>query len=185
MANYVSESTGGDFDENKKRVITPKMMYETIESGIKGAFYGGFAVSFAFLLLAVMFYFIFSQMLVEKWLLLMKFVLFSIPIIIAIANCVTYMYRIKELRTGEAYDIITDTAVNVVTDDKTVYRHRGTRGYMSTEHAMYLYVCGRQVITLQETYLYSEKDRFYVLVHKKRPTKALLYFCEKLYDLEA
>ena len=184
MANYVSESTGGDFDENKKRVITPKMMYETIEAGIKGTFYGGFAVSFAFLLIAVMFYFILSEMLVEKWLLLMRFVLFSIPIIIAIVNYVMYMYRIKELHTGEAYDIITDTAVNVVTDDKTVCRHRGTRRYMTTEHAMYLYICGRQVITLQETYLYSEKDRFYVLVHKKRPTKALLYFCEKQYDLE-
>lgn len=184
MGNYVSESTASDFDENKKRVITPKIIYETIEAGIKGAFYGGFAVCFALLLLAVMFYFIFSQTLVEKWLIVMKFVLFSIPIISAIANCLVYWHRIKELHRGDAYELITDTAENIVTDDKVVYRHRGSHTYMTTEHAMYLYVCGRQVITLQETYIYSENDEFYVLVHKKRPRKALVYYCAKLYDLE-
>jgi hypothetical protein len=80
---------------------------------------------------------------------------------------------------GGGYKIIIDTADRIVTDDR--YVRYGQHSYM--EHAMYLYHCGRVVISLQETYTNSEGDEFFVVVSKDRPNRALFAYNTQYYEL--
>jgi hypothetical protein len=52
------------------------------------------------------------------------------------------------------------------------------------EHAMYLWRCGRVVISLEETYLNSEGDTCYVFVYDKEPDKPIAVYNTKFYELE-
>lgn len=182
MGNYVSESTRGDPSDAKKR-ITPKIIYNSLAAQKRAALIGGLIVCFALLLVAVMFSFILSDVLVDKWASIVRFVLLSLPFLIALLVVYYYWRGLRELHRGDGYTIITDTVERVVTDDKMVRRYNGHGMSAYMEHAMYLYVCGRVVISLEETYTYSEDDVFYVVVSKNRPNVPLLLYNSKYYEL--
>ncbi len=179
MANYVSKSTEIAPDDKKKKQITPKKIYDAISNSHKGELWGIMIVAFAILLVMLLFVFVVNiSGMEQKWATFVKILLLSVPFLIAMVSVYVYYRNTKMLAEG-GYKIITDTAERVVTDDR--YVHRGRHSYM--EHAMYLYNCGRVVISLQETYTNSEGDTFYVVVSKKHPRTALFAYNSKYYEL--
>lgn len=179
MGNYVSKSTEIAPDDNKKKQITPERIYEALSNSHKGEFWGMTIVSFAFLFVALLFVLIVNVSGMEqKWATLVNILLLSVPFLIFMAAGYHYYRNMKKL-AGGGYKIIIDTADRVVTDDR--YVRYGRHSYM--EHAMYLYHCGRVVISLQETYTNSEGDEFFVVVSKDRPNRALFAYNTQYYEL--
>ena len=113
------------------------------------------------------------------WYFLLTFGCCSIPVIIFFICAVFKLKRLKALVSG-AYSLITDTVERVVIDDKYVYQSK----HSYYEHAMYLYRCGRVVISLEETCLYSEGDICYVFVYDDMPDTPIAVYNTKYYELD-
>ncbi len=179
MANYISDSTKIDPNDKKKKQITPEKIYDAISNSNKGGLWGGIILSFVILIMMLIFVLVVNiSGMEQKWATLVNMLLLSVPLAMVMIFLYLYYRDTKMLAEG-GYKIITDTAERVVTDDR--YVRYGRHSYM--EHAMYLYNCGRVVISLQETYTNSEGDTFYVVVSKKRPRTALFAYNSKYYEL--
>lgn len=184
MGNYVSDSTRGE-NGDEKRKITPQLIYNTLSEANKGNLFGGLIACGGLLLIALLFVMIIAVSGMEqKWATVLKILILSVPFIVAILVIYYYWSGLKKLANG-GFAVITDTADRVVTDDKVVRHYRAGRGtYYTTEHAMYMYRCGRVVISLEETYIYSDGDLFYVVVANKDSNVPLLLYNSKLFDPE-
>ena len=182
MANYVSDSTKADPSFDRKKQITPKHIYDVLSNSVKADLLGRLIISGAFLVIMLMFILLVNLLdeseITKTAAFLIKLVLWSIPFLAALWSLYRYYRDMKILGRGE-YRVITDTVSRVVTDDR--YVRRGRHSYM--EHAMYLYRCGRVVISLEETYTNSEGDEFYVVVANSRSNKALLAYNKNYYEL--
>ena len=183
MGNYVSDSTEGETG-NEKRKITPQLIYDSLSANNKGTLIGGLIVCGALLLVALLFVFIINQSGMEpKWATVVKSLIMSVPVIVALLFVYWYWRGLKKLANG-GFVVITDTADRVVTDDRMVRTYNSRGAHYKMEHAMYMYRCGRVVISLEETYLYSDGDIFYVVVSNKDSNVPLLMYNAMLYDLE-
>lgn len=179
MANYVSKSTESVPDDKKKKQITPQRIYDALSNSHKGDLWGTIIISFVILIGMLIFVLVVNVSGMEKkWATLVNILLLSVPFLVFMVSVYTYCRNMKKLADG-GYKIITDTADRIVTDDR--YVRYGRHSYM--EHAMYLYNCGRVVISLQETYTNSDGDEFFVVVSKERPNKALFAYNTKYYEL--
>ena len=155
MANYVSESIKPQTDEGKKK-LNPQVIYNDIKASAKGSLINAFIAA---------------------------------PILLIVLGMTAFIfYMVKDaknegwLQNGR-YTLITDTVNRVVKDDKLRYKRRRNRYIFTMEHAMYLYHCGRVVITEGETGTIWEGDIFYIVVDKKRPKKPIITYNSKFYDL--
>ncbi len=84
----------------------------------------------------------------------------------------------KRILNG-SYKMILDTVERVVTDELV-----GSGKNRHYEHAMYLWLCGRVVISLQDTYLNTEGDKCYVLVFDDGKNTPVAVYNTKFYELE-
>ncbi len=185
MGNYVSKSTMADQQAEGKRIITPQTIYKELVDIAKVDLVGWFVVSGVCVIFSGLFIFVLSMdtPLNETWTKIIKIALAALPVLIAIGNVVRYYITLKKMEK-EDYDIISDTVERVVQDDRLV-RHYTRRGISyRMEHAMYLSTCGRVVISLESVSTNSEGDIFYVIVSKKHPTRPLLLYNSKYYDLQ-
>lgn len=183
MANYISKDKR-KANKDGKLTLTPRGIYKELIIHEKVNLIGWLIVSALFLVLSGMFVFIlsFQGLADERWNNVLKLFLLAAPFVMAAGTTLYYLHRIKNV-SKRSYSVISDTVERVVTDDRTVVRHRHGRNVVKTEHAMYLYHCGRVVISLQETYTNSEGDVYYVVVEDDNPDKAVLLFSAKKYDL--
>lgn len=184
MGNYVSDSTGGDTD-NEKRKLTPQLIYDTLASQNKSELVGGVLAGAVLLVVALLFVLIFSAggFFTEKGLVIANMAVLSVPFLVFLLFVFLYWKGMKRLFEGN-YVVITDTVERVVTDDKLVRRYNGHRYTTYMEHAMYLYRCGRIVISLEETYVNSENDVYYIVLPHKDSNHPLLRYNSKFYELE-
>ena len=179
MANYISDSTKHNPDDDKKKQITPEKIYDALSNSHKAALWTEMILAFAVLIVALLFVLVVNiSGMEQKWATLVIILLLSVPFFMVLAFVYTYYRNIKKLAHG-GYRIITDKVTRVVTDDR--YVHTGRSGHM--EHAMYLYRCGRVVISLEGTYTNSEGDEFFVVVANERSTRPLLVYNTKYYEL--
>ncbi len=185
MGNYVSKSTIADQQAEGKRIITPQNIYSELVDLAKVDLVGWFVVSGVCVIFSGLFIFIFSldTPLNETWTKIIKIALAALPVLIAIGNVFHYYITLKKM-AKEDYDIIADKVERVVQDDRMVRRYTRHGTTYRMEHAMYLSTCGRVVISLEGVSTNSEGDIFYVIVSKKRPTKPLLLYNSKYYDLQ-
>lgn len=185
MANYKSKSLLADSGEDGKKKLNPKIIYDSLASYTKASIKMG-AVAMA----VVEAVFIWLGICVSNignfekgWDTVVVFGFTSFPLILFAILFLTYYKSMKKIISGE-YSLIKDTVERVVADDKTVVRHTGSRTTVSTEHAMYLYRCGRVVISLQATYTNSEGDICYVVVFNDKPNTPVAVYNSKYYELE-
>ncbi len=185
MGNYVSKSTMADQQAEGKRTVTPQTIYNELAAMAKVDLVGWFVVSGVCVLFSGLFIFIFSMdtPLNETWTKIIKIALAALPVLIAVGNVFHYYITLKKM-AKEDYDIIADKVERVVEDDKVIRRYTRHGVTYHMEHAMYLSTCGRVVISLQEVSTNSEGDIFYVIVAKKRPTRPILLYNSKYYDLQ-
>lgn len=182
MANYKSPNLDSGEKEEGKKKLNPKIIHRTLISSHQK----GIKMLLAFLLLCEII-FVPLGILVSNidsfepgWDIVIIFGFSALPAILFGVSIIS-LYRSMQKITKGAYSLITDTIEQVVADDKYVYRGKG-RGYY--EHAMYLYRCGRVVISLGETYTNSEGEMCYVVVYDDKPDKAVAVFNSKFYELE-
>ena len=184
MANFKSNTLMPDSQGGGKRRISSESIYNTLVSQAKTSLrvnlIGSVVLLFICILLAAVFDF---DSLKAPWPTVIRTFIISAPFLFAILMVLIYFKHIKKI-TNVEYSIITDNVQRVVTDDKTVRRHRGRRVYYTTEHAMYLYKCGRAVISLEQTYTISEGDVYYAVVYNDNPTVPLLLYNAKYYEFE-
>ena len=181
MANYQSPNLGSGEKEEGKKKLNPKIIHRTLISSHQK----GIKVLLAFLLLCEII-FVPLGILVSNidsfepgWDIVIIFGFSALPAILFGVSIILLYRGMRKIVNG-AYSLITDTIEQIVTDDK--YIHRGKRGYY--EHAMYLYRCGRVVISLGETYTNSEGEMCYVIVLDDKPDEAVAVFNSKFYELE-
>ena len=163
--------------ESGKRKITPRQLYETLYSSVKANLVTCIVGAIVLLVFMLLLGALVGQ--VGTFGMILEIVLFSIPIGVLIWGAYVSYKNMNDIKNGK-YLIFIDKADRVVTDDKMVRRGRHT----TMEHAMYLYRCGRQVISLEQTYTYSEGDEFYVIAFERKPDVAVLYYCTKYYELD-
>lgn len=180
MANYKSRNLAADSHDGKKK-LNPKIIYDILVSAQKKIFKAGLIVSAVVFGCCLLTGFLAKKAMnlvpIAETLVFFGFLL--IPLASFGAVMLGYYREMNVITKGE-YHIIADTIERVVTDDKVV--RRGRSYYM--EHAMYLYRCGRVVISLNDTYVNSEKDVCYVLVYNKNPDVPMMVFNQKFYELE-
>ncbi len=177
-----------DHQEEGKKKISPEYIHKSLLESVKAELYAGLIVSGIILLFIIFLCGMFEIsnaffMLKEPWDKVIYLCLFLIPIIILGISLIIYRRDIKIVTSGN-YSIITDDVQRVVTDDKTKRRWRHGHAHYYTEHAMYLYKCGRQVISLEQTYTISEGDIYYAVVYNNKPDKAIFLYNSKFYELE-
>ena len=180
MANYESPSLDADQKDGKKK-LNPREKHKKFISDIKADIVGD-AILLGVVELVVIPLTILIGSLSELeggWYFLLTFGCCSIPVIIFFICAVYKLKRLKALVSG-AYSLITDTVERVVIDDKYVYQSK----HSYYEHAMYLYRCGRVVISLEETCLYSEGDICYVFVYDDMPDTPIAVYNTKYYELD-
>lgn len=184
MANYISKHQRKKLSDGKGK-ITPKTIYRDLVVQEKFNLIGWLIVAVAFLLLCLSFVLVLSidSLLEERWNNIVKTALVAAPFIMAACTTIYYGRRIKNI-SKRNYKVIRDTVERVVTDDRTITKYRRGRRVISTEHAMYLYHCGRIVISLQQTYTNSEGDIIYAVVEAENPDEAVLLYSAKSNDLE-
>ncbi len=184
MANYKSKTLMPEHQEEGKKKISPEYIHKSLLESVKAELYAGLIVSGIILLFIIFLCGMFEIsneffMLKEPWDKVIYLCLFLIPIVVVIILLFIYKRDINRITSGN-YSIITDDVQSVVTDDKMVKRGRSS----TMEHAMYLYKCGRQVISLEQTYTISEGDIYYAVVYNDKPDKAIFLYNSKFYELE-
>ncbi len=180
MANYESQSLNPDQEDGKKK-INPREKHKKFISDKKADIVAD-AVIFGIIEIVVLPLSILIGSLSGLeggWYFLLTFGISSIPVIIFFICAAYNLRRLKVLVSG-SYSLITDTVERVVTDDKYIYQ----RKHSYYEHAMYLYRCGRVVISLEETCLYSEGDICYVFVYDDKPNTPIAVYNTKYYELD-
>lgn len=173
MANYKSESLNAD-PKDKKRKIQPEETHKKLLKDNRGdcifvvalfIIVNIFIVPISILGINV------GMIVVSVILICVSFGLFTVWFI--------YCYR-RYLKVAKGkYSLKLDTVERVVTDDR--YVRRGRASYY--EHAIYLWHCGRVVVSLEETYLYSEGDSCYVFIIDENETPLAVYNT-KFYELD-
>ncbi len=185
MANYKSPNLDNGEKEEGKKKIRPKETHNVLIAVHKWNFVFYFVVMIVASGIGILFGIgITDTFDFEKSTdMVIIYVFGSLPAIVCAILIVLEYIKMKQT-VGGSYSLITDTIERVVTDDKYVYKRRrhGGRGYY--EHAMYLYRCGRVVISLEETYTNSEGDACYVLVYDDKPDKAVFVYNTKFYELD-
>ena len=180
MANYESPSLDADQKDGKKK-INPREKHKKFISDIKADIVGDAIILGVVELVVIPLSILIGSLseLEGGWYFLLTFGCCSIPVIIFFICAVFKLKRLKALVSG-AYSLITDTVERVVIDDKYVYQSK----HSYYEHAMYLYRCGRVVISLEETCLYSEGDICYVFVYDDMPDTPIAVYNTKYYELD-
>lgn len=180
MANYESPSLDADQKDGKKK-INPEEKHKKFISDIKADIVGDAIILGVVELVVIPLSILIGSLseLEGGWYFLLTFGCCSIPVIIFFICAVFKLKRLKALVSG-AYSLITDTVERVVIDDKYVYQSK----HSYYEHAMYLYRCGRVVISLEETCLYSEGDICYVFVYDDMPDTPIAVYNTKYYELD-
>ena len=147
MANYESNSLNADQKDGKKK-LNPREKHKKFISDIKADIVGDAIILGVVELVVIPLSILIGSLseLEGGWYFLLTFGCCSIPVIIFFICAVFKLKRLKALVSG-AYSLITDTVERVVIDDKYVYQSK----HSYYEHAMYLYRCGRVVISLGET----------------------------------
>ncbi len=173
MSNYISKDEQAKQAEKQKTVLTNDVIYNNLLLSHKVNLFGWLAVSVLSLIvgIALIIGFSIDSPLNEKWTKITKILLIVIPFVIALVDIAVYFYNRKRVNIDD-YKIITDRVVRVSVNDKHKRRY-------SYEHAMYLWHCGRVVISYDDTRRISKGDIYYVLVSKERPDKAVLIFDAK------
>ena len=185
MANYKSPNLyDGEKEEGKKK-IRPKETHKALIAVHKWNFVFYFVVMIVSSGIGILFGIGITEIFdFEKNTdMVIIFVCGALPVIVCAILIVLEYIKMKQT-VGGSYSLITDTIERVVTDDKYVYKRRmhGLSG--NYEHAMYLWRCGRVVISLEETYLNSEGDTCYVFVYDDKPDKPIAVYNTKFYELE-
>lgn len=188
MANFKSKSTEAEQEGEGKKVITPETINKALIASEKAGFTVGLISCGIILIMMIFLVALFNLSdafggLIEPWPEVIYTILIALPIFAAIFVLYAHWKGLKNITEGN-YILITDDVQRVVTDDKIKRRWRHGHAHYYTEHAMYLYKCGRQVISLEQTYTISEGDIYYAVVNKKHPTSAVLLYNSKFYDLE-
>ena len=188
MANFKSRSTEAEQEGEGKKVITPETINKALIASEKAGFTVGLISCGIILIMMIFLVALFNLSdafdgLIEPWPEVIYTILIALPIFAAIFVLYAYWKGLKNI-TEENYILITDDVQRVVTDDKIKRRWHHGRAHYYTEHAMYLYKCGRVVISLEQTYTISEGDIYYAVVNKKHPTSAVLLYNSKFYELE-
>ena len=180
MANYESNSLNADQKDGKKK-LNPREKHKKFISDIKADIVGDAIILGVVELVVIPLSILIGSLseLEGGWYFLLTFGCCSIPVIIFFICAVFKLKRLKALVSG-AYSLITDTVERVVIDDKYVYQSK----HSYYEHAMYLYRCGRVVISLEETCLYSEGDICYVFVYDDMPDTPIAVYNTKYYELD-
>ena len=186
MANYKSPNLDNGEKEEGKKKIRPKETHKALIAVHRWTFVFYFVVMIVSSGIGILFGIGITETFdFEKNTdMVILFVCGALPVIVCAILIVLEYIKMKQT-IGGSYSLITDTIERVVTDDKYVYKHRrgaAARGYY--EHAMYLWRCGRVVISLEETYLNSEGDTCYVLVYDDKPDKPIAVYNTKFYELE-
>lgn len=182
MANYKSPNLDvGEKEEGKKK-LNPKRIHASLVAGYQANIK---LLALIMIILEAIFLplgiFIAGIDNYEPgWDVVIAFGFGIVPIVIFGSLIISVCRAMKKVVNG-SYSLKLDTIERVVTDDRYVYRRKG-RGYY--EHAMYLWHCGRVVISLQDTYINSEGDKCYVLVFDDKPNEAIGVFNTKFYELE-
>ncbi|MBQ9848400.1 MAG: hypothetical protein IJO64_05020 [Clostridia bacterium] len=179
MGNYVSDSLKADMNDGKKK-ITPQLIYDSLELGYKSNIVLYVILFILVLFLCGLFFLVFrfDSPFNEKGKIIADAVLIALPILTAVFCAYFYFRGIKKHQERE-YTVIVDTIERVVVDDRYVHQRR----HSHMEHAMYLWHCGRVVISYAETSLHSEGDKAFVVVDKKHPNVPLMIFNDKYYEL--
>lgn len=180
MANYESPSLDADQKDGKKK-LNPREKHKKFISDIKADIVGDAIILGVVELVVIPLSILIGSLseLEGGWYFLLTFGCCSIPVIIFFICAVYKLKRLKALVSG-AYSLITDTVERVVIDDKYVYQSK----HSYYEHAMYLYRCGRIVVSLEETCLYSEGDICYVFVYDDMPDTPIAVYNTKYYELD-
>ena len=186
MANYQSPNLDNGEKEEGKKKIRPKETHEALIAVHRWTFVFYFVVMIVSSGISILFGIGITEIFdFEKNTdMVIIFVCGALPVIVCAILIVLEYIKMKQT-VGGSYSLITDTIERVVTDDKYVYKRRrgaAARGYY--EHAMYLWRCGRVVISLEETYLNSEGDTCYVFVYDEEPDKPIAVYNTKFYELE-
>lgn len=167
-----------------KRTISSESIYNTLVSQAKASLRGNLIGSIVLLAVCILFAVVFDfDSLNEPWPTVIRTLIIAFPFLFAILILLIYFKHINKI-TNVEYSIITDNVQRVVTDDKLKRRYYRGRYIVYTEHAMYLYKCGRVVISLEDTYTTSEGDVYYAVVYNDRPNIPLLLFNSKYYELK-
>ena len=186
MANYKSPNLyDGEKEEGKKK-IRPKETHKALIAVHKWNFVFYFVVMIVSSGIGILFGIGITETFdFEKSTdMVIIYVFGSLPAIVCAILIVLEYIKMKQT-VGGSYSLITDTIERVVADDKYIYKRRrgaAARGYY--EHAMYLWRCGRVVISLEETYLNSEGDVCYVLIYDDKPDKPIAVYNTKFYELD-
>ena len=186
MANYQSPNLDNGEKEEGKKKIRPKETHEALIAVHRWTFVFYFVVMIVSSGIGILFGIGITEIFdFEKNTdMVIIFVCGALPVIVCAILIVLEYIKMKQT-VGGSYSLITDTIERVVTDDKYVYKRRrgaAARGYY--EHAMYLWRCGRVVISLEETYTNSEGDTCYVFVYDEEPDKPIAVYNTKFYELE-
>ena len=184
MANYKSPSLEAEKADGKRK-ISPQSIYNSLVSAAKAGIHGGVIATVIIAVVFIPLGILLSNVgnLEPGWGTVVIFGFTSVPVLIFLVTYIGYHRHMKQITSG-AYSLIKDTVERVVTDDKTVRKHNGHSYVITTEHAMYLYRCGRVVISLEETYTNSEGDICYVVVFDKNPNTPIFIYNSKFYELE-
>lgn len=176
MSNYISKDN--QLEKLKKSLLTKEEIFNQLVLSHKVDFVGWMVVSVMALILAAVLVFAltFDSPFDEKWTKIAKAILLTVPFVMAAVNTIVYFYRRKRINVDD-YKLVTDRVERVSEYDKKL----GT-GYRY-EHAIYLWICGRVVMSHSTVKRISEGDVYYVLVSKKQPDKAVMLFDSKKCEL--
>lgn len=180
MANYESPSLNADQKDGKKK-LNPREKHKKFISDIKSDIVADAIVLGIVELVVIPLSILIgcSSELEGGWYFLLTFGICSIPVIIFFICAVYYLKRLKALVSGE-YSLITDTVERVAVEDRYVYQYR----HSHYEHAIYLWRCGRIVVSLEETSLYSEGDTCYVFIYNDKADTPIAVYNTKYYELD-
>ncbi len=180
MANYESPSLNPDQQDGKKK-INPEEKHKKFISDKKADIIADAILLGVVEVFVIPLSILFGELsgLEGAKYLLLTFGISSLPLIVFLI-CAAYNFRRLKALVSGSYSLITDTVERVVVDDKYIYQRR----HSYYEHAMYLYRCGRVVISLEETCLYSEGDICYVFVYDDMPETPIAVYNTKYYELD-
>lgn len=180
MANYESPSLDADQKDGKKK-LNPREIHKKFISDVKSDIVADAIILGVVALVVIPLSILIGSLseLEGGWYFLLTFGICSIPVIIFFICAVYYLKRLKALVSG-AYSLITDTVERVAVEDRYVYQKR----HSHYEHAIYLWRCGRIVVSLEETSLYSEGDTCYVFIYNDKAETPIAVYNTKYYELD-
>lgn len=183
MGNYVSKSTSAEA-ENGRKAINHKLICENTKEKLKYINLFALVLALAFSFVTALFAFI---VLIEAPfgdfrdnILIALFL--ALPTIIALLFILNNFKILCEINNKE-YTIIPDS-VTRIEEKIDFYSNISLLGQGNFYYMMYLFHFGKIEVRKSDMDTNEIGDTIYVVVHKKRPKKALLWYNSKYYEPE-